>query len=153
MQKAYLISKGKLPIEDGVDVISVGTSFLRFLAVADQIKKPVTVVTDNDGNVEALNKKYSAYLSGQKSYIQVCFDTVVDSGGNIDGKEYNYNTLEPKLLKLNGCKALNEIFGTNFDSDDDMRRHMRANKTACALKVFETDKSIHFPKYILDAVA
>ena len=153
VQKAYLISKGKLPIEDGVDVISVGTSFLRFLAVADQIKKPVAVVTDNDGNVEALNKKYSAYLSGQKSYIRVCFDTVVDSGGNIDGKEYNYNTLEPKLLKLNGCKALNEIFGTNFDSDDDMRRHMRANKTACALKVFETDKSIHFPKYIMDAVA
>jgi len=46
-----------LPIEDEVDVISVGNSFLRFLEIAEKIKKSVVVVTDNDGNVESLKKK------------------------------------------------------------------------------------------------
>ena len=55
VQKAYMLNnKGKLPIENGIDVISVGTSFLRFLEIADKMNKKVAVVTDNDGDVEAL---------------------------------------------------------------------------------------------------
>ena len=55
VQKAYMLSHdGKLPIEDGIDVISVGTSFLRFLDIANYLKLHVTVVTDNDGELDAL---------------------------------------------------------------------------------------------------
>jgi putative ATP-dependent endonuclease of the OLD family len=54
-----------LPIEDGIDVISVGTSFLRFLEIAEKINKPVAVITDNDGDVAALSKKYADYLGAQ----------------------------------------------------------------------------------------
>ena len=60
MQKAYMIhNEGRLPIEDGVDVISVGTSFLRFLEIAEKIGKDVVVVTDNDSDVECREEKVS----------------------------------------------------------------------------------------------
>jgi len=51
IQRAFM-DKNKmiLPIEKEIDVISVGLTFKRFLEVADIIKKPIAVVTDNDEN-------------------------------------------------------------------------------------------------------
>ena len=74
IQKAYMnLHNGKLPIEDGIDVISVGTSFLRFLEIADRLGVFVAVVTDNDGNVEGLEQKYKNYLGkNQKPNIKNC---------------------------------------------------------------------------------
>ena len=62
VQRAYLDSYGRLPIQDGIDVISVrGVTFLRFLEIARKIEKDTVVITDNDGNVEALRSKYRDY--------------------------------------------------------------------------------------------
>lgn len=47
---------GRLPVEDGIEVISVGISFLRFLEIASIIDKPTCVVTDNDGDFVAFQK-------------------------------------------------------------------------------------------------
>lgn len=155
VQKAYAnLHAGRLPIEDGIDVISVGTSFLRFLEIAAYLEKPVAVVTDNDGDPSALDSKYSQYLGGQCSrHIKICFDRSVDTGGLCPrGKPFNYNTLEPKLLKANGLEQMNRILGTRHGTVDEMHIHMRANKTDCALKVFTTEEDIAFPQYILDAV-
>ncbi len=151
VQKAFMVSNdGKLPIEKGVDVISVGTSFLRFLEIAKKIGTKVAVVTDNDGNVEALNKKYENYLGDKaKQKIKICFDSTIDSG---DLQDFNYNTLEPKFLKANSRELLNKIFGTTYQTDDELRKYMKANKTECALKVFETQETLNFPQYILDAI-
>lgn len=151
VQKAFMINNGdRLPIEKGVDIISVGTSFLRFLEIAEKIGTEVAVVTDNDGDVEALNKKYENYLGDNaKSNIKICFDTVEDTGTIPD---FNYNTLEPKLLKANSLQILNNVFGKSYQSGDDLLKHMRANKTECALKVFETTEKLQFPQYILDAI-
>ncbi len=140
----------KLPIEKGIDVISVGTSFLRFLEIAEKIGVIVAVVTDNDGNVEAVEKKYKNYLGDNaKHNIKICFDSSVDAG---DMQDFNYNTLEPKLLKTNSRDALNKIFETKYLNDDDLLKYMKSNKTECALKIFDTDDSINFPHYILDAI-
>lgn len=151
VQKAFMINnEGKLPIEKGVDVISVGTSFLRFLEIAEKIGTKVTVVTDNDGNVDALNKKYKNYLGNNaKQNIKIHFDSTVDSGALQD---FNYNTLEPKFLKANNLGTLNKVLGTTYQSDDELRKYMKANKTECALKVFETQEMLNFPQYILDAI-
>ena len=65
---------------------------------------------------------------------------------------YNYNTLEPKVLKINGLTNLNSIFGTNYLTEDEMRKYMRNNKTDCALKLFETSENIAIPQYILEAI-
>lgn len=148
IQKAYMCANsGKLPIEDGIDVISVGTSFLRFLEVAEKINKEVIVVTDNDGDVNAVKKKYKDYTV--KNNIKICFDEKVDSGAMQD---FNYNTLEPKLLKVNDRDTLNSIFGTTYTSNDDLLKFMKAKKTNCALKIFETNQCVKFPNYILDAI-
>jgi putative ATP-dependent endonuclease of OLD family len=155
IQKAYMQQNGgKLPIEDGIDVISVGISFKRFLEIAEKINLDVIVVTDNDGDIEALNKKYADYLEkNKKENILISFDSIIDSGSlEIGGKPFNYNTLEPKILKENDLKILNKIFSTAYKSDDDLLKYMNKNKTKCALDIFDTKEDIKFPKYILEAI-
>lgn len=151
IQKAFMLNnEGKLPIEKGIDVISVGTSFLRFLEISEKIGAKVAVVTDNDGNVDAVKKKYKNYLDGNaKQNIKICFDLNIDTG-NI--QDFNYNTLEPKMLKVNSRDTLNKVFKTNYDSDDALQKYMKANKTECALKIFETKETLNIPQYILDAI-
>ena len=153
VQRAYMdANKGRLPIQDGIDVISVGTAFLRFLELACALKIPVAVVTDNDGDTAAVEKKYASYK--EKSHIRICYDPDVDSGSlTVGGKAYNYNTLEPKILKENGREALNGILGTSATTDDDLRLYMRINKTESALSIFNSKTSIAYPDYIKRAIA
>ena len=55
---AYIHERKKLPIENGVDVIVVDSlAFKRYLDVAKLIEKKVIVITDNDGDEEALGRK------------------------------------------------------------------------------------------------
>lgn len=153
VQKAYKLKYGRLPIEGGVDVISVGTSFLRFLEIAWKLKKPVAVVTDNDGDVDALLKKYENYLgTNEKAYIRICFDNTVDARKDIAGESFNFNTLEPRMLAANDRAVMNEILGTSFDEEERLLKHMRANKTDCALKVFNSEKTVKFPGYVNAAI-
>jgi putative ATP-dependent endonuclease of OLD family len=155
VQKAFMVkNKGYLPIEKSIDVISVGTSFLRFLEIAEKIKKQVAIVTDNDGKVNALKDKYKNYLgANKKEFIDICFDEVVDTGNlRIGDKPFNYNTLEPKLLKSNSLDKMNEILGTTYANDNDLYKYMKSNKTECSLKFFETDIEFNFPEYILQAI-
>jgi putative ATP-dependent endonuclease of OLD family len=155
VQKAYMVkNKGLLPIQNEIDVISVGTSFLRFLEIAERINKPVIVVTDNDGNIAALEKKYKNYMGdNEKAFVKICYDKTVDGGGlKIGESSFNYNTLEPKMLKANGLRELNAILGTSFASDDEIHKYMNANKTECALAIFGCSGAIKFPQYILEAI-
>ncbi|MBH1941058.1 AAA family ATPase [Mobilitalea sibirica] len=155
IQKAYMqLNEGKLPIQDGVEVISVGISFLRFLELADCLKKNIVVVTDNDGDIDAIDKKYSNYLGqNSKDYVKICVDRCVDSGNLLIGNSYyNYNTLEPKLLKVNGLEKLNRIFETNYTDEDELRKYMKHNKTECSLKIFESTEIVEMPEYILEAI-
>lgn len=155
VQRAYMDNNnGRLPIEDQIDVISVGTSFLRFLQIASKIRKPVCVVTDTDGDLTGLKSKYKDYLDAKTNgFIKICFDDVIDSGELFveKSKPFNYNTLEPKFLKENGAEKINRILGLN-KTKDELHLYMRGNKTACALKIFETKEKLQFPKYILDAI-
>ncbi|HOF17123.1 MAG TPA: AAA family ATPase [Bacteroidales bacterium] len=155
VQKAYMEAhNGRLPIEDGIDVISVGLTFERFLKIAEKIGKQVAVVTDNDGDVESLNEKYAPYVGDSKS-IKAFYDTVVDTGDltiGKDKKKFNYNTLEPKLLKVNSLDSFNKIFGTKHTKIDDMHKYMKNNKTNCALKIFESTIKIKYPEYITSAI-
>lgn len=155
VQKAYIKNYGgKLPIEDGIDVISVGTSFLRFLEIAEKINQTVAVVTDNDGDLEALQRKYVNYLNdNKKENIAICYDEYVDTGSHCIGtKSFNYNTLEPKILKCNSLVLMNTIFGTHYTTENEMHTYMKNNKTDCALRIFETEEEIVFPDYIMEAI-
>jgi len=159
LQRAYIDNHdGKLPIEDGVDIISVGTSFLRFLEIAERLDMPVRVATDNDGDIEALEKKYDEYIGkNKKNNIEICYDKNEYTGTLMLGKEkkkpFNYNTLEPILLRANSIKAFNAIFNTNYATEDELHKYMKANKTDCALKIFLFDRKIEYPKYIMEAIS
>jgi len=150
-QKAFMDKNDdKIPIEKGIDVIAVGTSFLRFLEIAEKIKIKTAVVTDNDGNVNALEKKYENYIKNDENQdIKICFDSTIDNG---ELEKFNYNTLEPKFLKANSLEKLNTIFGTNYQTNDEMHKYMKENKTECAFKIFETNETVSYPQYILDAI-
>ncbi|MFQ5779158.1 MAG: ATP-dependent endonuclease [Nitrospiria bacterium] len=142
VQKAYSVQHGKLPLEDGVDVISVrGLSFKRFLEIGKLLKLEIRVVTDNDGNVAAIRKKYEGYLDGKVKNIKICF--------SVDEK---CKTLEPQLLKANSLERLNAVLCTDFSNDDDLLSHMGEHKTDTALKVFEFDEDLEFPDYICEAI-
>ena len=159
IQKAYMTQhEGRLPIEDGIDVFSINSlAFKRFLEIAKPLEKKVCVVTDNDGDIEKIKDKYKDYLGANAvEHIKICFDQDVDSGGLTIGanqRKFNYNTLEPKLLKENSLSCFNEIFNTSYTDENEMHKYMHDNKTECALAIFKTDKIIKFPPYILDAIS
>jgi putative ATP-dependent endonuclease of the OLD family len=152
VQRAYMDAHDrKLPIDDEIDVISVGLSFLRYLELAVALKIPVVVATDNDGDIAALKKKYAKYED--VDHIKICYDPVVDKGDLVLGlKPFNYNTLEPKLVKANSVETLNAIFRTEHNLNG-LHKYMKNNKTECALAIFSAKTKINYPKYILDAIA
>lgn len=153
VQRAYMdLHDGRLPIADGVDVISVGLSFLRFLEISVKLNIPTCVVTDNDGKIDALQKKYADYLGDKaKPNISICFDETVDKN-DADISDFNYNTLEPKLLKANSLQLFNTIFGKKYATEDDLRKYMKEHKTECALSIFNSKQKINYPDYIIRAV-
>jgi predicted ATP-dependent endonuclease of OLD family len=152
VQRAYMDANGgRLPIDDEIDVISVGLTFLRFLELAKALKIPVVVATDNDGDIKALEKKYADFKD--IDHIRICYDPDVDRGDLVIGdKAFNYNTLEPKLVKSNSVEVFNKLFGTKHELND-LHRYMRRNKTECALAIFSAPTKIKYPQYILDAIA
>jgi predicted ATP-dependent endonuclease of OLD family len=139
IQKAYWQKYGRLPIEDGRDIITVrGLSFKRFLEIAKILNKKVSVVTDNDGDVEKLERKYADYLDDRNIDIWYSDDE-------------NAETLEPQILKVNAAETLNNIFGTSKDKEE-LKEYMASNKTDSALKIFESELNIKIPEYINDAI-
>jgi len=141
VKKAYLLKHNKLPIKNGVDVINVrGLSFSRFLDIARELETNVLVVTDNDGDyAKKVDEKYKDYRSF--SNIKIC-----------RSKNNSAPTLEPQIVAENGQEVLNEIFGTSYENQESLKKYMESNKTECGLKIFETDRTIRFPKYIEDAI-
>lgn len=142
VQKAYLRTHGKLPIEDGVDVINVrGLSFKRFLDIAKELSIDTSVVTDNDGDYATkVEQKYRGYESLPHIHIHADPDN-------------SAKTLEPQIVKVNELGVLNNILGTSFSDKQALSDYMEANKTECALALFEAEQEFEFPQYVKDATA
>ena len=125
-----------MPLEDGVDVISVNSlAFKRFLEIAVLLKKKTDVVTDNDANVAALKNKYADYLVSDIVTIQ--FD-----------EDESAKTLELQLMRKNGLKVINAILSKSFDNETSAIDYMIKNKADTALKFFETTVEWCPPDYI-----
>lgn len=140
VQRAYKKKHGKMPLEDGVDVISVNSlAFKRFLEIAVVLKKTADVVTDNDGNVAALEKKYTDYLGSD--IVKIQYD-----------KDETARTLEPQLVRKNGLKVINAVLGKAFADESAAIEHMVAHKAETALTFFETSEEWSPPDYIARAI-
>ncbi len=142
VQKAYQeINNGELPIENGIEVISVGNSALRFLEMVHGMKKTIAVVIDRDNNdPDILRKRYSEFTDNKEDNIKLFF-------GEEEGK-----TLEPCIISANkdgdDMNRLKDIIGHS----ESIEKYMTDNKTDYALKIFDSEEYIKFPKYILDAI-
>lgn len=146
-QKAYMSShSGRLPIEDGIDVISVKLTFKRFLEIAIKIDQPVAVITDNDGDyTNKITNKYAAYKGCE--FIKVFAD-----------EREALNTLEPQFADANSAdlNTLCDVIGIDRATNDSVEKvseYMEKNKTKWALKVFESDVAVQYPDYIIDAIS
>lgn len=141
VQRAYLDAYGRLPIQDGIDVINVrGLSFRRFLDLAVGVQRETIVVTDNDGRPASdVEAAYSDYVSS--GVVSICV-----------GEPEDGETLEPQLLKANSLDVLNEVFATSYATEEELVAWMAKNKTSVALKVLESEQAINMPDYITDAV-
>ncbi len=141
IQKAYLQQHKVLPIEHGIDVISLrGLSFARFFDIAVELKKNIVAVTDNDGNYKKnIEKKYAAYM--KHANIKICSST------NNDAK-----TLEPQIVAVNTLEKLNQILETSFENKEELAEYMENNKTESAMKIFESSEEIVYPEYITYAI-
>lgn len=152
IQRAYKDTYNKMPIDDGIDIISVGLSFLRFLEIAKQLKLRTSIVTDNDGNLEALKEKYKEYRNIPN--INICYSRTIVKHSDINtNKEIvpNLNTLEPELIRANSRTLLNAILDKNF-TDEELLHYMFKNKTEVAWKIFKSTEEINYPQYILDSI-
>jgi putative ATP-dependent endonuclease of OLD family len=144
-QKAYLNKYSRLPIQDGIDVISVGLSFKRFLEIAVKIKKHIAVVTDNDGDYKNnIEKKYA-----------MC--AAIDNISIFADADDSLNTLEPQFVNVNKdkLKEICQTIGIDFSKYNDFDSivdYMVNNKTDWALAIFESLNAFVFPKYINNAV-
>lgn len=136
VQRAYMDQHGVAPLANGIDVISVNSlAFKRFLQIADRLGISARVVTDNDGDVAALQKRYADYLN------YIFYDP-----------DEQARSLEEQLLKVNSLGELNAALGKEFPDDAALLRFMKSNKTDAALAIFNSDNRIAFPDYIQRAI-
>lgn len=152
VQKAYKDLHGKLPIEDGIDVMAIGSlAFKRYCELAVLVNKPLTIITDNDGNIEKnIVEKYKEYLDNHSDKIQIYYD-----------ENEKYQTIEPSVLAANSETAEdfqkfketiskdNSLINRNYD---EIEKFMRNNKAEWGLRVFDSEKSIKYPKHITNAI-
>jgi len=141
VQRAYFDRHGHMPIDDGVDVISVrGLSFKRFLDLARLLKKSAVVLTDNDGDIKNnIFKKYENYINE----FNICYSN-----------DESLETLEPSIIECNDVIILNKIFGFTKGEKDKptLIDYMKNNKTEWAISILCSDIKITYPEYINNAI-
>lgn len=144
VQRAYMDNYGKLPIEDGIDVVAVDSlAFQRYCEVALLINKELTVVTDNDGDVSVVRERYKKY----GDLVTLCVES-----------DNSLNTLEPSVLSANE-DSFEEFRSIIYHGKDITKRDveslksfMIANKTEWSMRVFTSEQKIKYPLYILKAI-
>ncbi|MEQ0924435.1 AAA family ATPase [Acinetobacter schindleri] len=145
-QKLYMQKNdNKLPIEDGIDVISVQSlAFKRFLDIANLLEKNVAVITDNDGDFATnITNKYNSYFGSKHILISA------DNRNEL-------NTLEPQFFDVNkhDLPKLRSVidYPSTYTEDQKIIDYMINQKTDWALKLFESDEVLEYPNYIKTVV-
>ena len=142
IQKAYKDRYRKLPIQDGIDIISVsGLSFKRYLTLVKGMNKQIAIITDNDGKSQ---KKHEWYDNDQTETIRFFISD-----------DDNAKPLEPQIVAANNenLDKLCKIVGYNGECDAlALAEFMQKNKTDSALSIFEAEDSIAIPQYIQEAI-
>ncbi|MGG0815445.1 AAA family ATPase [Paenibacillus alvei] len=152
VQRAYRDVHGKLPIENGIDVITVDSlAFKRYCDLAILVRKPLRIITDNDGDVQRnILNKYKEYIGKHGDLIEIHYET-----------NESLHTIEPSILAVNSAQT--EVFErfkrviskknsmVNKDASE-VEEFMINNKAEWGLRVFDSIECINYPAYIKNAI-
>lgn len=138
VQRAYKDRRGKTPLEDGVEVLSVGAlAFKRFMEIAEVTKKSLTVVTDNDGDAAKKRRWYAN--SAANIFLSMSDDNSLPS-------------LEQHIVAVNDLGTISAALSKTFATQEEAQLWMVNNKTEAALRIFDSQTPIAYPEYICVAV-
>jgi hypothetical protein len=136
----YMAAKDRLPLEDGIDVITMqGVSLKRSLELAKVLGKQCAALRDNDGVEPAviLEGITDDLIDGA---LRQVFIGAVDKG----------RTLEPQLIAANDEAVIREALGIRKQTN--LASWMTNNKTEAALRLAEGTTEIAAPQYFIDAI-
>jgi putative ATP-dependent endonuclease of OLD family len=150
IQRAYLDKYGRLPSADGIDIVTVNSlAFKRYCDIAILMKKPISVVTDNDGDIEVhITKKYEGYIGNK--FLNFFYE-----------RDEHLNSIEQSVLAVNlvdgvPTKQFLEAISKNKlmrEKDvDQVRSFMINNKVEWALRVFDSSEKIQYPEYVKNVI-
>lgn len=162
LKKIYYRLNGRLPEEDGIDIIVVrGIGFKVYLDIAKALKHPVRVVKDNDGNYQ---KNIIAWRNEDYKdcdFIE-CYSPDDDT----------QNSLEPSLITANSdsVAALDKLakimlssqtYSNGYSSCTDLEAKRSfikdwydtsKKKVDSAIRIFDTTETISYPEYLTRAI-
>lgn len=152
IQRAYKDQHGKLPIEDGIDVITVNSlAFKRYCDLALLVKKPLNIVTDNDGDIQHnIIEKYKEYSDEHGDLVKIFYE-----------ENEELSTIEPCVLDVNSTDPetltrFKRVISKNNSmlkkDNNEIIAFMTNNKAEWGLRVFDAIESIEYPQYIKDAI-
>ncbi len=139
LERAYKDATGRLPSEDGIDIISMGgLTFKRALELCACLDRQAVALQDNDdrSQAEVLSEVDHLLVPGKR--IMLVSDPA-------KGK-----TLEPQMCSVNDDKTLRRVLGITDRAKP--VTWMTNNKTEWALRVLDASETIAFPDYITEAV-
>jgi len=139
MEKMYHKVTNEELNQSDIHIIAVGgTSFKRYLELAQVLSIKTAVITDNDGNIDKnITQKYVNFTTQQN--IKIFNDT-----------DTSRNTFEICLYVDNKI-VLDNLFSALVRKLS-IREYMLKNKTDCAFLILEKDVDITVPKYISRAI-
>jgi len=150
IQRAYLDKNDKLPIADGIDIITVNSlAFKRYCDIAILMKKSISIVTDNDGGIgKNITQKYSGYIDN-------------DYCGFFYEPDETLNTIEPSVVAANleegaptesFLKSISKNDSMLSKTADDANTFMRNSKVEWAMRVFDSPEKIQYPEYVKNVI-
>jgi putative ATP-dependent endonuclease of OLD family len=139
-ERFYQDKRGKRPIEDGIDVVSMrGLAVARCLELAKVLGKRCAVLRDNDGIAPAdIRSGLSNFL---KEGVRQLFTGEITDGHSLEPQILAVNTDE-KLMR----RALRVAERANLNT------WMTNNKTDAALRPAESAEVINPPAYFTEAI-
>lgn len=166
LKKKYLEDNGKLPEEDGIDIIVVrGIGFKHYLQIAKHIGTQVNVVKDNDGsyktNIEDYSKSFELpnisffsemddkLKSLEPSLIEVNADTEksLETYAKIALSTQAYN----KMMQLKDLDKKKEFFIAVYIGEKGDKNN-GSKKVDSAIRIFDSEDTIKYPDYLVRAL-
>lgn len=140
--RAYKDVTGREPYQDGIDIVTAGTSGGRVLELCALLDRSVAVLRDvDDATPEHWRSKVEEYLQEGKRSMFI-------------GSPEHGRTLEPQILHANAERVaiFAEIIGRSGQNIDRLESYMIKNKTEWAWRVADSKEQINYPDYIQRAI-